>query len=334
MAKKIYAVRVGRKPGLYNTWEECKAQVDGFAKARFKGFTSIDEAKAFLEEDDSLDSKPASKDQSNGIKSTSTSTDIVTASKAYENLQKVVVDDGTKLNILDESIKKNCMDKVAFISKAFKAAFDTPIEITDIGESVAVRTLKSRYDIDFSDIKSDVNVAFVDGGGDKVGAKFESTRILFGVVMYEAEADAFTMYRYALEKGTDFDWLFRASNVAGEELAALFAMYIASRKGLKQLHIYQDNNLPAKYFSGAFKKIHNADDYMLQIFIIASIQYLKQGMDINFLYVPSEHAAFKDKSKLSKGRKAYESQDITKLPFEIAEFLNGVSDKLADYREE
>nr|MCR5580966.1 RNase H1/viroplasmin domain-containing protein [Pseudobutyrivibrio sp.] len=27
MAKKIYAVRIGRKPGLYDTWDEAKAQV-------------------------------------------------------------------------------------------------------------------------------------------------------------------------------------------------------------------------------------------------------------------------------------------------------------------
>lgn len=323
MAKKVYAVRVGRKPGIYHTWDEAKAQVDGFKGPVFKGFTSMAEAEAFMK-GDSVSSGAA--------KSATVKNDIVTAADAFQNLQKVTVEDGGKYNILDSQIKDQCIDKVAHITKAFKTAFASPVSIDDISANEDVRTLMARYGCDFDSLTSECNIAFVDGGGDKVGANFESTRILFGVVFYNAEESKLSLYKYALERGTDFDWLFRASNVAGEELAALFAMYIASRLGLKQIHIYQDNNLPAKYFSGAFKKIHKMDDYMLQIFINASLQYLKQGMEINFLYVPSEHAAYKDKSKATKGKAVYESQDIPKVSFEMAEFLNGVSDRLADYK--
>ena len=46
--KQYYAVRNGREPGIYRTWEECKAQVDGYAKAQFKGFTSLEEAEEYL----------------------------------------------------------------------------------------------------------------------------------------------------------------------------------------------------------------------------------------------------------------------------------------------
>jgi len=46
--KQYYAVRNGREPGIYRTWEECKAQVDGYAKAQFKGFGSLEEAEAYL----------------------------------------------------------------------------------------------------------------------------------------------------------------------------------------------------------------------------------------------------------------------------------------------
>ncbi len=48
MSMKIYAVRKGLTPGLYNTWDECKAQVSGFSGAEYKSFSSIDEAKAYL----------------------------------------------------------------------------------------------------------------------------------------------------------------------------------------------------------------------------------------------------------------------------------------------
>lgn len=39
-AKKYYAVRVGRKPGVYETWAECQAQTKGFSGAEFKSFTA------------------------------------------------------------------------------------------------------------------------------------------------------------------------------------------------------------------------------------------------------------------------------------------------------
>ena len=49
MAKKYYAVKVGAKPGIYENWNECKAVVNGFKGAIYKSFTSLEEAKAFLE---------------------------------------------------------------------------------------------------------------------------------------------------------------------------------------------------------------------------------------------------------------------------------------------
>lgn len=49
MAKKVYAVRAGRKTGLFNTWAECEAQVRGFMGARYKGFMTAAEAMAWLQ---------------------------------------------------------------------------------------------------------------------------------------------------------------------------------------------------------------------------------------------------------------------------------------------
>ena len=35
MAKKYYAVRAGRKTGIFETWDECRAQTTGFKGASF-----------------------------------------------------------------------------------------------------------------------------------------------------------------------------------------------------------------------------------------------------------------------------------------------------------
>lgn len=49
MAKKYYAVTKGKTPGIYLTWEDCKAQVSHFPGATYKGFATIQEAEEFIE---------------------------------------------------------------------------------------------------------------------------------------------------------------------------------------------------------------------------------------------------------------------------------------------
>jgi ribonuclease HI len=46
MAKKnkVYVVWKGNKTGIFSTWDECKAQVDGYAGARYKAFESRQQA--------------------------------------------------------------------------------------------------------------------------------------------------------------------------------------------------------------------------------------------------------------------------------------------------
>lgn len=46
---KFYAVRQGRRPGIYTTWDECKRQVIGAPGAVYKSFSTEEEAKAFLQ---------------------------------------------------------------------------------------------------------------------------------------------------------------------------------------------------------------------------------------------------------------------------------------------
>ena len=48
MAKKVYAVRKGRTTGLFMSWDDCKAQVDGFAGAEYKSFADPADAMAYL----------------------------------------------------------------------------------------------------------------------------------------------------------------------------------------------------------------------------------------------------------------------------------------------
>ena len=60
MAKKYYAVRAGRKTGILETWDECRAQTTGFTGASFKSFPTLAEAQAYMQGADSLTSEPVS----------------------------------------------------------------------------------------------------------------------------------------------------------------------------------------------------------------------------------------------------------------------------------
>ncbi len=58
MKKKYYAVRKGRQPGIYQDWDTCKEQVDGFAGAQYKSFSTSEDAKRYLAGENSVSTPP------------------------------------------------------------------------------------------------------------------------------------------------------------------------------------------------------------------------------------------------------------------------------------
>lgn len=45
---KYYAVKNGREVGIFNSWDECKKQVEGFSNAQYKSFKSLEDANTYL----------------------------------------------------------------------------------------------------------------------------------------------------------------------------------------------------------------------------------------------------------------------------------------------
>lgn len=48
MAGKYYAVRIGRTPGIYRTWDECRRMTYGYPGAVYKSFQTLEEAEVFM----------------------------------------------------------------------------------------------------------------------------------------------------------------------------------------------------------------------------------------------------------------------------------------------
>lgn len=59
MANKYYAVKQGYKIGIYNTWDDCKKQVEGYSGAVYKGFPTLEKAEEFLGLSSDSEKKPA-----------------------------------------------------------------------------------------------------------------------------------------------------------------------------------------------------------------------------------------------------------------------------------
>lgn len=63
--KKFYVVKKGKVPGIYSTWDECKAQVDGYPGAIYKGFVTKEEAMAYAS--DGKKQQSANKDETEAV---------------------------------------------------------------------------------------------------------------------------------------------------------------------------------------------------------------------------------------------------------------------------
>lgn len=94
MAKtRYYAVRRGRKPGIYTSWEEVKEQVLGFEGAQHKSFDSRDAAQAWIDGIDAARTE-AEKLRRKGL--TVIYTDGSADDEAYSYGAVVLMPDGTE----------------------------------------------------------------------------------------------------------------------------------------------------------------------------------------------------------------------------------------------
>lgn len=58
----FYAVKVGRNPGVYRTWDECKKEIAGFSGAVYKKFKTREEALNFINGEKPLNKEVESRD--------------------------------------------------------------------------------------------------------------------------------------------------------------------------------------------------------------------------------------------------------------------------------
>lgn len=67
LPKKYYAVRKGRKIGIYNTWEECRKNIDRYPGTEFKSFATRIEAENYINDNDNINSADYVNNANGGI---------------------------------------------------------------------------------------------------------------------------------------------------------------------------------------------------------------------------------------------------------------------------
>lgn len=63
MPSKFYAVRKGRKNGIYHSWAECQTQITGFSGAEYKSFKTEEEAIQYIHGGQPNVRKPVSEEE-------------------------------------------------------------------------------------------------------------------------------------------------------------------------------------------------------------------------------------------------------------------------------
>lgn len=115
MAKKYYAVAKGKTPGIYFSWEDCKAQIEHFSGAVYKGFQTIEEAKKFIEKATGGQGKMTvleTSDKRCSVSEVSTDSHLIAfVDGSYEDSQKRYAY-GCVLVLPDENVTLNGSDAV------------------------------------------------------------------------------------------------------------------------------------------------------------------------------------------------------------------------------
>ena len=60
---KFYAVKIGKNPGVYQTWDQCNEQVKGYTGAKYKSFTNLTDAENYIN-DECINEQEVSKNNS------------------------------------------------------------------------------------------------------------------------------------------------------------------------------------------------------------------------------------------------------------------------------
>jgi ribonuclease HI len=159
---KFYAVKSGRKPGIYRDWIECEKQVKGFRGAIYKSFKTLKDAHIFI--GTSLEQKKSK--QSNPISQRSVLPKGTTSSKYY------AVAVGKTPGVYRSWVE--CQEQIKGVSKAVYKSFSTESEALAFVQTNDSRKRKAddanlshKADVNDSSHHADLQIYLLFDGGSR-----------------------------------------------------------------------------------------------------------------------------------------------------------------------
>lgn len=249
MVKKYYAVKIGLKPGIYTNWNDCSLAVKGYPGAKYKGFTTLEEAEDYIglkkPKAKTIFSKKVINEKKHNIYNVS---NIINS----ETENYYVVAKGKEIGIFTkwEECENNVKGISGAIYKKLKgktAAInflsENNIQVIEVKEKTKTKTKtelgairstakvrKSNSYIDPKKLKDEFGfIAFVDGSYDEETKVYGSGMVLL--------KDDLINYEIFQEAGID-QW--NQWNIVGELQATKLAITQAENLGFKKIVIYHD----------------------------------------------------------------------------------------------
>ena len=282
--KNFYAVKAGRKTGIFTKWSECLESVSGYPRAQYKGFATKEDAEAYM--NDSIIREKAVADV---VKSIHESEDDKLIYYAVKNgrkngLYSTWEECKEQINGYSGAEYKKVQGKIAalkyinpdLIVKSDKKASSRTKSKTVVKKGYDVKPMKSTANVKRADTFIDPKVikeeyefiAFVDGSYDRFTKTYGS-----GVIVLR-DNDLYDTYS---ESGHD-EW--DQWNIVGELEATKLAIRKAREEGVKNVAIYHDLKNISLWATGEWKaKNQYTQEY------VRFIEEASKEMNIYFIKV-------------------------------------------------
>lgn len=236
MAKKknYYAVKNGRKPGIYTTWADCQQEIIGFSGAVFKGFETLEEAQEYMKNAGANGKRVIPKKV---VEEKSTSTGVFSDAELDGMIDSLILDSDQKKDKKKGSGSVEEKDQGSFLN-ANETNGEQKADLEASGMAVDRMAADETEGVDRYSIN-----AYTDGSYDALTKAFSC-----GVVLLTPNGRFFMNEKYSANDNNT-----ETRNVAGELKGAELAIRYAMLNGYRRIRIYHDYEGVAAWAAGEWQ---------------------------------------------------------------------------------
>ena len=258
--RKLYAVKKGRQPGLYDTWKEAEQQVKGYSDAVHRSFSTREDAESYLRESQHFQANPEEEKEEEEVQTQERNTQ----ERAAEEVVGLTGEDDD--DVTDKG-KKRKKKKKKKLSKAEKS-----MEEEEGGggeESVKVRQSTTRA--------GEYHIMQFDGG-----ARGNPGIAGAGVVLLSPTGEV--LHKKKLFLGD------KVTNNQAEYHALIMGLELGLELGYRKLEVEGDSELVIKQVVGHYE----VNNEQLKILMKQVEAVLKQMEDIVIRHIPRDQNKIAD----------------------------------------